>query len=276
MPSSKVFLRPQNWSRRKPYYSSTIPAVRDLVGPKRSRKMPPQILKKKFSDALLQVHREKIWTYDARPTRIATLAISVWHIFNSWRTFLKSRKSMPNMTGRPGYRTMEIEWRKFRAVPRSYPLRSLFCTLFTKGGNRRVFRLPGAGGDHFHCTVEPSPGHIRCRANPSHLRPVILKPVGWIFEISDLTPKRRKCGKCGRCLSPQKDKGLRRFQNAENVENADTKTWKIRKVRLTGFNVTGFRWPPENVRINVSPFLGTTNPPDIQDLDATARPDIDD
>ena len=25
------------------------------------------------------------------------------------------------------------------------------------------FRLPGAGGDHFHCTVEPSSGHTRCR-----------------------------------------------------------------------------------------------------------------
>ena len=54
------------------------------------------------------------------------------------------------------------DWRKFRAVPRSYPLRSLVCTLFNKGGNRRAFRLPGEGGDHFHCTVEPSSGHIRC------------------------------------------------------------------------------------------------------------------
>ena len=39
----------------------------------------------------------------------------------------------------------------------------LFCTLFNGDGNRRAFRLPGAGGDHFHCTVEPSPGHIRGR-----------------------------------------------------------------------------------------------------------------
>ena len=57
------------------------------------------------------------------------------------------------------------EWRKFCAVPRLYPLRSLVCTLFKKGGSRGAFRLPGAGGDHFHCTVEPSPGHIRCRKN---------------------------------------------------------------------------------------------------------------
>ena len=56
------------------------------------------------------------------------------------------------------------EWRKVRAVPLSYLLRSLACTLFNKGGSRRAFRLPGTGGDHFHCTVEPSPGHIRCRS----------------------------------------------------------------------------------------------------------------
>ena len=55
------------------------------------------------------------------------------------------------------------DWRKFRAVPRSYPLRPLNFSLFNKGGSRRAFRLPGEGGDHFHCTVEPSPGHIRCR-----------------------------------------------------------------------------------------------------------------
>ena len=56
-----------------------------------------------------------------------------------------------------------IEWTKCRAVPRLYPLRSLVCTLLNKGGSRRAFRLPGTGGDHFHCTVEPSPSHIRCR-----------------------------------------------------------------------------------------------------------------
>ena len=34
------------------------------------------------------------------------------------------------------------------------PCVPLLCTLFNRGGNRRAFRLPGAGGDHFHCTVE--------------------------------------------------------------------------------------------------------------------------
>ena len=27
----------------------------------------------------------------------------------------------------------------------------------------------GRAGDHFHCTVEPSPGHTRCRKNPDEL-----------------------------------------------------------------------------------------------------------
>ena len=56
------------------------------------------------------------------------------------------------------------KWRKFCAVPRLYLLcNSLVYTLFNRGGNRRAFRQPGAGRDHFHYTVEPSPGLIRCR-----------------------------------------------------------------------------------------------------------------
>ena len=49
--------------------------------------------------------------------------------------------SMPNMTGRPGHRTMEMN-----------------------GGSSTSYlaRTPRIG-DHFHCAVEPSPGHIRCR-----------------------------------------------------------------------------------------------------------------
>ena len=34
------------------------------------------------------------------------------------------------------------EWRKFRGVPRQYPLRSLVCILFKKGGSIGAFRLP--------------------------------------------------------------------------------------------------------------------------------------
>ena len=50
--------------------------------------------------------------------------------------------------------------RRTSLAPLASP-RFLFCLI--GGGNRRVFRLAGEGGDHFHCTVDPSPGHIRCR-----------------------------------------------------------------------------------------------------------------
>ena len=42
------------------------------------------------------------------------------------------------------------EWRKFGAVPRlcAFPCVPLFCTLLSRVGNKRAFRLPGAGGDH--------------------------------------------------------------------------------------------------------------------------------
>ena len=71
--------------------------------------------------------------------------------------------SMPNMTGRPGYRTMEVNGGSSGPYLACTPCVPLFCTLFNRGGNRGAFRLPGAGGDHFHCAVEPSPGHIWCR-----------------------------------------------------------------------------------------------------------------
>ena len=80
-----------------------------------------------------------------------------------------------------------------------------------------------------------------------NLRPVILKPVGRIFEIGDSNPIRRKCGKYGRPLSAYKKQGSEETpqskyaENAENAENADAKTRKMRKMRLTGSNVTGFR-----------------------------------
>ena len=46
----------------------------------------------------------------------------------------------------------------------------LICTWLNWGGNRRAFGLQGQGGDHFHCTVEPSPGYIRFRCLASRLR----------------------------------------------------------------------------------------------------------
>ena len=44
------------------------------------------------------------------------------------------------------------------------PCVPLFCTLLNRGGKRRVFfDYQGRAGDHFHCTLERSPGHIQCR-----------------------------------------------------------------------------------------------------------------
>ena len=70
---------------------------------------------------------------------------------------------MRNMTGRPGYRTMEMIGGSSAPYLARTPCVPLFCTLSNRGGNRRAFRLPGTGRDHFHCTVEPSSSHIRCR-----------------------------------------------------------------------------------------------------------------
>ena len=52
-------------------------------------------------------------------------------------------------------------------VPRCTSLAPLasprFVLSLVGGGNRRAFRLPAAGGDHFHYMVEPLPDQIRCR-----------------------------------------------------------------------------------------------------------------
>ena len=50
-------------------------------------------------------------------------------------------------------------------------MRLLTFYLLNRGGNRRAFILPGEGGDHFHCTVETSPGHIWCRLSPASSKP---------------------------------------------------------------------------------------------------------
>ena len=54
------------------------------------------------------------------------------------------------------------EWRMFRAVLRSHPLRPRVCTFSSRGGERRACKLRGKGGDHVHCMVEPWLGNIRC------------------------------------------------------------------------------------------------------------------
>ena len=50
------------------------------------------------------------------------------------------------MTGRPGYRTMEMIGGSSASYLARTPCVPLFSTLFNRGGNRRAFRLLGAGG----------------------------------------------------------------------------------------------------------------------------------
>ena len=104
-------------------------------------------------------------------------------------------------------------------------------------------------------STPPLKNSVHTYEQPGHLRPVILKPVGRIFEISDSKPIRGKRGKCGKSLSPKKNKGLRRFRRAITRKTRKMRKMRTRK-RMTGFNVTGFREPHLNppVRMNFPGF----------------------
>ena len=56
---------------------------------------------------------------------------------------------MPIMTGRPGHRAMEMNGGSSAPYLARTPCVPLFSTLVNRGGNRRSFRLPGAGGGSF-------------------------------------------------------------------------------------------------------------------------------
>ena len=75
----------------------------------------------------------------------------------------KMLTSMPNMTGRPGHRTMEINGGSSAPYFACTPCVPLFCTSLIGVKTEALLDYQGRAGDHVHCTVEPSPGHIRCR-----------------------------------------------------------------------------------------------------------------
>ena len=54
------------------------------------------------------------------------------------------------------------EWKSY-VVPRAHPRVPFLMLIFIGLESKRAFRPPGAAWDRFRCTVEPSPGHIRCR-----------------------------------------------------------------------------------------------------------------
>ena len=72
-----------------------------------------------------------------------------------------------------------------------------------------------------------SPRHPQ-NLSPGHLRPVIIKPVGRIFEISDSNPIRAKCGKCGRSLAPQTKQG------SEEIPRSKMRKMRTRKLGKCG------------------------------------------
>ena len=90
--------------------------------------------------------------------------------------------STPNMTGRSGGRIMEMIGGSSVPHLARTPCVPLFSLFNTGGGNRRVFRLPGEGGDYFYCTVEPSPGHTRCRRLKFSIQVFHMKPRIKIFD----------------------------------------------------------------------------------------------
>ena len=109
---------------------------------------------------------------------------TTWFTFSTCKLAWK-KKFMPHVTGRPGCWTMELNGGSSASYLSRAPCVPLFSTLFTKGGNRRAFRLPGEGGDHLHCAEEPSPGHIRCRRECQDVAP------GLTIRPSPATLERR-------------------------------------------------------------------------------------
>ena len=61
----------------------------------------------------------------------------------------REQMSGTDMTGRPGYRTMEMIGGSSAPYLARTPCVPLFCTSFNRVGNKERFRLPGAGGGSF-------------------------------------------------------------------------------------------------------------------------------
>ena len=78
------------------------------------------------------------------------------------------KHSMPNMTGRQGHRTMEMNVGSSAPYLTCTPCVPLFCTSFLGVETEALLDYQGRAGDHFHCAVGPSPGHIRCRNMTVH------------------------------------------------------------------------------------------------------------
>ena len=63
-----------------------------------------------------------------------------------YTTKIPDTSPCPNMTGRPGFRTMEMNGGSSAPYLACTPCVPLFCTSFNRGGNSSAFRLPGRRG----------------------------------------------------------------------------------------------------------------------------------
>ena len=78
--------------------------------------------------------------------------------------FPKKKWETPRSAGQR--KCLEEAPRRTSRVPLASPY---LCLFFIGLETKKRFRLPGVGGEHFHCTVDLPPGHIRCRQSPKNL-----------------------------------------------------------------------------------------------------------
>ena len=75
-------------------------------------------------------------------------------------------------------------------MPRAHPSCTLRYAYSIRSGSKGPFRFPGATWDRLHCTVEPSPGHIRCRKFLEFPNVVVLNAV--VRRNTQMRAKERK------------------------------------------------------------------------------------
>ena len=137
----------------------------------------------------------------------------------------------PTLTGEH----KSFQYQHWELSSKKVPLDSPVCPLLPGGSlsnNEKPWGQPlnwsrRGSVDSLACVWTPASPNAHLKI-PGHLRPVILKPVGRIFENSDSKPIRGKCGKCGKSFSPQKkgSEEIPQSKNAKNAENADAKRGK--------------------------------------------------
>ena len=90
--------------------------------------------------------------------------------------------------------TGQWKWMQGRSAPHlaRTPCVPLFSTLFNRGGNRRAFRLPGAGGGSFPLCSRTSAGSYKAKSGNLNLFLRILPFFSLIFPAF-CEEKRAKC-----------------------------------------------------------------------------------